>query len=321
MKNANSIKNLWFKFLASGSSGIIITIFIMLITFAFLIPNFFRPTNFLNILIAGSLMGLVAIGESMLIIAGHFDLSPGAISAFSGIMVGILLRLKVNAFVAVVAVVAMGMLIGLVNATLVNKLKFQPFIATLATSSAVRGLAYTVNKGNSEPIYNKSLLALGVGRFLGIPIPVWFLIIVTLFFLIVLKYTRFGRNVYLVGDNPTAARLSGINIQGISTTLYIILSSLSALGGILLASRMNAGLPTASLGLEFDGITAAILGGIAFTGGVGTLTGTILGIFILQGFTNGLLIMNMPSYWQYVARGILMIVALSFDHLRNIFRR
>lgn len=321
MKNANSIKNLWFRFLASGSSGIIITIFIMLITFAFLIPNFFRPNNFLNILIAGSLMGLVAIGESMLIIAGHFDLSPGAISAFSGVMVGILLRLGVNAFLAVVAVVTMGMLIGLINATLVNKLKFQPFIATLATSSAVRGLAYTVNKGNSEPIYNKSLLTLGVGRFLGIPIPVWFLIIVTLFFLIVLKYTRFGRNVYLVGDNPTAARLSGINIQGISTTLYIILSSLSALGGILLASRMNAGLPTASLGLEFDGITAAILGGIAFTGGVGTLTGTILGIFILQGFTNGLLIMNMPSYWQYVARGILMIVALSFDHLRNIFRR
>jgi len=321
MEQQNNRKNFLFKFLASESSGIIITIVIMLVAFAFIIPNFFRPANFLNILIAGSLMGLVAIGESMLIIAGHFDLSPGAVSAFSGVMVAILLNNGVNAFLAIIIVLAMGMLVGLTNATLVNKLKFQPFIATLATASVVRGLAYTVNKGNSEPVYNKSILVLGVGRFLGIPIPVWFLLIVTVFFLVVLKYTRFGRNIYLIGDNPTAARLSGINAEAISTALYMILSSLTALGGILLASRMNTGTPLASQGLEFDGITAAILGGIAFTGGIGNLTGTVLGIFILQGFTNGLLIMNMPSYWQFVARGVILVVALSFDHLRNILRK
>ncbi|MBM3706446.1 MAG: ABC transporter permease, partial [Actinobacteria bacterium] len=238
MEQQNNRKNFLFRFLASESSGIIITIVIMLVAFAFIIPNFFRPANFLNILIAGSLMGLVAIGESMLIIAGHFDLSPGAVSAFSGVMVAILLNNGVNAFLAIIIVLSMGMLVGLTNATLVNKLKFQPFIATLATASVVRGLAYTVNKGNSEPVYNKSILVLGVGRFLGIPIPVWFLLIVTIFFLVVLKYTRFGRNIYLIGDNPTAARLSGINAEAISTALYMILSSLTALGGILLASRM-----------------------------------------------------------------------------------
>jgi ribose transport system permease protein len=293
----------------------------MLAIFALLIPNFFRPANFLNILIGASLMGIVAIGEAMLLIAGQFDLSPGAIAGFSGILLAILLRAGLNAFLAVLIVLTAGMLMGLINALLVNKLKFPAFIATLATASAIRGVAYTINRGQTAPVYNKSILFLGVGRILGIPVPVWLLIFVSFFCLVLLKYTRFGKHVYAIGGNAEVSRLFGIKTHTINTTLYITLAVLSALGGIMLASRMNQAFPDGSQGLEFEAITAAILGGISLYGGVGSIAGTIGGIFVIQGFTNGLLLFGLPSYWQYISTGALLVVSLSLDHLRSVIRR
>jgi ribose transport system permease protein len=147
------------------------------------------------------------------------------------------------------------------------------------------------------------------------------LILVLAAFTVILRYTTFGRNVYIIGGNPVAARLAGINAQRLTTKLYVMCAALTSLGGVMLAARMNAGQPTASNGLEFDAITAAVLGGVAFSGGSGSMPGTILGIFILVGFNNGLLLMNVPSFWQYVARGGLLVVALSFDTIRQLVRK
>jgi len=297
--------------------GMVLSLVIMVIVFSLLNENYFQLSNLQSILISASLMGLVAIGESYLIIAGHVDLSPGSVSAFSGMLAAILLSMGVPAVAALLIVVLSGMLIGFLNATLVTRLRLEPFIATLATMSIIRGLAFITNNGKPVPISNELFLAFGVFPILGLPLPVWILIIVMILFTVILARTRFGRNIYIIGGNSTAARLAGINSRKIVTRLYMISAGLSALGGAILASRMNAGHPAASNGLEFDAVTAAILGGIAFSGGVGTLTGTILGILVLQGFTNGLLLMNIPSFWQYVARGVLLIVALSFDFIRN----
>ena len=134
---------------------------------------------------------------------------------------------------------------------------------------------------------------------------------------IILAKTRFGRSIYVIGGNKEAARLAGLNPQKISSMLFMITGALAALGGIILAARMNSGQPAAANGLEFDAITAAILGGIAFTGGVGTLFGTVLGVLILQGFNTGLIMMNVPSFWQLVAKGMLLFIALAFDLLRK----
>jgi len=309
------------RFFASPMAGMAIAIAAMLVGFAFAAPNFFLFANFLNILIGSSVMGLVAVGESYLIIAGHIDLSPGAVSAFSGMLVAVLLK---NAFAPLAAVplaLLVGAGIGYFNATLVNRLKLQPFIATLATSSLFRGLAFIINDGKTEQIFDKRFLALGIDRFLGLPISVWVLLFVLAAFTVILRYTTFGRSVYIIGGNPIAARLAGIDAQKLVTKLYVICAALTSLGGVMLAARMNAGQPTASNGLEFDAITAAVLGGIAFSGGSGSMPGTILGIFILVGFNNGLLIMNVPSFWQYVARGVLLVVALSFDTIRQLIRR
>ncbi len=309
------------RFFASPMAGMTIAIAAMLVGFAFAAPNFFLPANFLNILIASSVMGLVAVGESYLIIAGHIDLSPGAVSAFSGMVVAVLLKNSIAPLLSVPLTVLVGAGIGYVNATLVNRLKLQPFIATLATSSFFRGMAFIINDGKTEQIFNKPFLALGLDRFLGLPLSVWVLILVLVAFAILLRFTTFGRSVYIIGGNPTAARLAGINAQKLVTKLYVMCAALTSLGGVLLAARMNAGQPTASNGLEFDAITATVLGGVAFSGGSGSMPGTILGIFILVGFNNGLLLMNVPSFWQYVARGGLLVVALSFDTIRQLIKK
>jgi ribose transport system permease protein len=309
------------RFFASPMAGMVVAIVAMCVGFAITVPNFFLPANFLNILIASSVMGLVAIGESYLIIAGQIDLSPGAVSAFSGMVVAVLLKNSIGPAISVPVALLVGGGIGFINATLVFGLHLQPFIATLATSSFFRGMAFIINNGKTEQIFNAPFLALGVERFLGLPLSVWVLIIALAVFTIALRFTTFGRNVYIIGGNPTAARLAGIKAKRTVTGLYIMCSALTSLGGLLLASRMNAGQPTASNGLEFDAITAAVLGGIAFSGGSGTMLGTILGIFILVGFNNGLLLLNVPSFWQYVARGGLLVIALSFDTVRNLLKR
>jgi len=309
------------RFFASPMAGMTIAIVAMFVGFAFTAPNFFLPANFLNILIASSVMGLVAVGESYLIIAGQIDLSPGALSAFSGMVMAVLLKKGMAPLAAMPLTLLIGAGIGYLNATLVNRLKLQPFIATLATSSLFRGLAFIINAGKTEQIFDKRFLALGIERFLGLPISVWVLLLVLAVFTILLRYTTFGRNVYIIGGNPIAARLAGINAQRLVTILYVMCAALTSLGGVMLAARMNAGQPTASNGLEFDAITAAVLGGVAFSGGSGSMLGTILGIFILVGFNNGLLLMNVPSFWQYVARGGLLVVALSFDTIRKLVKR
>jgi ribose transport system permease protein len=309
------------KFFASPMAGMTIAIVAMFVGFAFSAPNFFLPANFLNILIASSTMGLVAVGESYLIIAGHIDLSPGAVSAFSGMVIAVLLKNSVTPMISVPVALLVGAGIGYLNSLLVNRLKLQAFIATLATSSLFRGLAFIINDGKTEQIFDKRFLVLGVERYLGLPISVWVLLIVLAAFTILLRYTTFGRSVYIIGGNPVAARLAGINSQKLVTKLYVMCAALTSLGGVMLAARMNAGQPTASNGLEFDAITATVLGGVAFSGGSGSMPGTILGIFILVGFNNGLLIMNVPSFWQYVARGGLLVVALSFDTIRQLIKR
>jgi ribose/xylose/arabinose/galactoside ABC-type transport system permease subunit len=262
-------------------------------------------------------MGLAAIGQSYLIIAGQIDLSCGAVSAFAGLLVAVLLQLGWNMWAAIALVLLIGAVWGVCSATLVNELRFQPFIATYAVSSIVRGLAYVITKAKSVPVSNSEFFGLGSNSFLDIKYPIWILITFLIIFSLILKYTTFGRSIYALGGNPTASRLAGIRPKPLLLKLYIISAVLSSLGGIILTSRMHSGVPASSGDLEFDSITASILGGISFSGGSGNMLGTILGIFILQGFNNGLQVMGLSTYWQFVARGLLLIFALTFDGVKS----
>lgn len=303
--------------LSSSLLGLFIVMIVMCFVFTILNPGFLSGKNLLNILMAASLSGLIAIGESYLIICGQIDLSPGAIAAFAGVLSGLLAQRGLPFILTVLLTLAAGAVFGLVNAFQVNRLNIQPFIASLAMMSIARGLAYIMCGGKPVFIKQNAYIKIGVVRILGVPLPVILLIAAFLVFGIILVRTRFGRNVYATGGNPTAARLAGINVNAVKQKLFIISACLASLGGIILASRMNTGQPSAGQNVDFDAITASVLGGIAMTGGTGSLSGTFLGVLILQGFNNGLLLLNISTFWQDVARGLLMMFALTFDYYRK----
>ena len=248
--------------------GATVVVFAM---FTLLNRNFLSWTNFVNILVATSLVGLVAIGHTYLIIAGQNDLSPGSLAAFSGVLAALLVSQGMNLYLSFLITILAGALIGVFNAFMVNRIKLQAFIATLVTQSIVRGFAYILCDG--RPI--------------------------------------------AIGGNESAARLAGLNPRRIVLLCFVMMGMMCAIGGIVFAARMNSGQPAANDNLEFDAITAVILGGVSFTGGVGTMGGTIIGVFLIQAFNTGLTMVNVPSFWQYVAKGALLLFALTSDYIRK----
>lgn len=301
--------------------SLIIALVLLVVVFTAFNKNFLTPQNFINILVACSLTGFVAIAETNLIIANQIDLSAGSVAAFSGVLAAVFLRLGVNPYLSLILAVFAGCLIGVFNAAMINIWNLQPFIATLASMSIVRGFAYILCDGKAVAISDRSFINFGTYRLFGtIPLPAIILIVAFIIFGIVLKRTCFGRSVYVIGGNPYAARLAGLSPEIIRLKLYIISGGLAALAGVLLAARMNSGQPSACDGLEFDAATAAVLGGTAFTGGVGTMLGTLLGMLILQVFNTGLVMLNIQVFWQNVAQGALLVLALVFDYYRKEMR-
>lgn len=294
--------------------GAIVAVFIL---FGSLNSNFLSMTNIVNLLVAASLVGLVAIGHTYLIIAGQNDLSPGSLAALSGVIAAILVSWGVPFFAAVLVTLAVAAAVGAFNAWMVNKIKLEAFIATLVTQSIIRGFAYILCNGKPVAVSDKTFITLGKARVIGIPVSVWIMMIAIVIFGFILAKTKFGRSIYAIGGNKDAARLAGLNPERIVTISYIMMGVLCGIGGVVFAARMNSGQPSACVNLEFDAITAVILGGVSFAGGVGTMGGTVLGIILIQAFNMGLTMVNVPSFWQYVARGGLLLFALTSDFIRK----
>lgn len=320
VKNENLLKKLT-NIVGGDRLVLIIALIIVFIVFTFLNENFLTWQNIVNILVAASLVGLVAVGHTYLIIAGQNDLSPGSLAAFSGVLSAILVSKGVPFIVAVIVTLIAGAIVGVFNAWMVNKIHLEAFIATLVTQTIVRGFAYIICNGKPVAISDKTFLSLGKVRFFSIPLSVWLMIFAFIIFGFILAKTKFGRSVYAIGGSIEAARLAGLNPQRIITTCFILMGILSSLGGIVFAARMNSGQPAANVNLEFDAITAVILGGVSFSGGVGSMVGTVLGVFLIQAFNTGLIMVNVPTFWQLVAKGVLLLLALTSDYLRKENRK
>lgn len=317
-KNKKKLSETWLGQTFGGDKLILIgAIIVVYIIFTALNKNFFGWKNFVNILVASHLVGLVAIGHTFLIIAGQNDLSPGSVAAFSGVMVALFLSWGVNLWLSLLITIIAGVFVGLFNAWMVNKIKLEAFIATLVTQSVIRGFAYILCGGRPIAISDPLFLKIGRLRFLDIPVFVWVTLIAFAIFGFILSKTRFGRSIYAIGGNADAARLAGLNPQRIVLICYIVMGVFCAIGGSLFAARMNSGQPAANVNLEFDAITAVILGGVSFSGGVGGMVGTVLGVFLIQAFNTGLTMVDIPTFWQYVARGGLLLFALTSDFIRK----
>lgn len=294
--------------------GAIIVVFVL---FTSLNRNFLSWTNIVNLLIAASLVGLVAIGHTYLIIAGQNDLSPGSLAALCGVVAALLVSQGMPFGVSLIITMVVGALVGVFNAWMVNCIKLEAFIATLVTQTIIRGFAYILCDGKPVPISDATFLRIGKVRFLTIPLAVWIMLIAIVVFGFILAKTKFGRGIYAIGGNMDAARLAGLNPKKLILICYIMMGMLCAAGGTIFAARMNSGQPAACVNLEFDAITAVVLGGVSFSGGVGNMFGTFLGIILIQAFNTGLTMVNVPSFWQYVARGALLLFALTSDYIRE----
>lgn len=313
----NKEKPAWLQAIGGDKLVLILAIVLVFVLFTALNKNFLSTTNLVNILVAASLVGMVAVGHTYLIIAKQNDLSPGSLAALSGVVVALLLEKGLPIPVAILITLLVGALVGLFNAWMVNAINIEAFIATLVTQMIVRGLAYILCGGKPVAISNQAFNNIGKLRILNIPFSVWLMVICILVFGFILAKTKFGRSVYAIGGSTEAARLAGLNPQRIIRICFIIIGMLTAMGGVVFASRMNAGQPAANVNLEFDAITAVVLGGTSFTGGVGDMFGTVLGIILIQSFNTGLTMVNVSSFWQYVARGALLLFALTSDFLRK----
>ncbi|MDR0817587.1 MAG: ABC transporter permease [Clostridiales Family XIII bacterium] len=275
-----------------------------------------KPLNIRNILQSITIVSLLTIGAGTLMISGEIDLSLGGIGTLSAVAAAVFLKQGLPWFVALALALGIGALVGFVNAFMVNEMRFQSFIATLATASITQGVAYVISTGLAQTIDDPVFEFLGTARIANyIPYSLIIALLALIIYGALLHKTKFGRSVYLVGGNKDAARLSGIRPKRVSYALFINAAVLASLAGILLASRLMSANLVGITTSQFAGMTAAILGGISFGGGTGGMGGAFIGILILNCFNNGMTIINVPPYWQTVASGALLLFALTLDYL------
>ena len=307
------MKNL---FLKSPTGGIFIALVLVCLLFGSLTSRFFTPMNMSVILNQVSVNAILAFGVTFVIIAGGIDLSLGSLLAVSGVIVALLSQEGSYAlWIGLLLTLLAGMAMGAFNGALVVLTKVPPFIVTLGTMTIGRGVALLLSKGRPISDLNESLNFLGSGDILGIPVPIFFLIISFVFCQLLLTKTVFGRYVKAIGGNEMAAFVAGVRVNRIKLWVYVISGLFAALAGILLTARINTGQPNAGLGFELDAIAAVIIGGTSTRGGKGTITGTLLGVLFIGVINNGLDLINVSAYWQQVIMGGIIILAVVLDGL------
>jgi ribose transport system permease protein len=297
------------------SAALIVVLAALVIFFSIKTPYFFNTDNFINILIASSVVGVIACPATMLLIAGQFDLSVGGATALVTAMFAKSLTGGQPLAVSVLIAIATGLAVGILNGFLVTFVGINALITTIGTMGVMRAFAFIRTDG--QAIGFNGFTTLGISRpFLNIPYMVWVFLLVVIVSIVVMRSTTFGRSLYAIGANPTAARLAGIRTRRVIFFAFCLSGLAIALTGLLLASQTGQGSGNAATGLEFSAVTAVVLGGASLAGGRGSITGTILGVLVIGVVNNGIVLLNIESFWQDVVRGSLLIFAVGVDQLR-----
>lgn len=301
--------------------GIIIAFFV-LCTFLTVNPStsgaFFTQKNIFNVLRQISTNLYLACGMTMVIILGGIDLSVGSIIALSGcISAGCVARYGMPLPVAILVGLIIGLIIGMFNGGVICTTTIPPFIVTLATMNIARGLAYVYTGGSPVRVVTKEWQFIGAGYIGPVPTPVIILFLVLIVTAIIMNKTKMGRHIYAVGGNQQAAEFSGIKVWKVKFFVHAFSGVMAGLAGVVLASRMYSGQPTAGDGAEMDAIAAVVVGGTSMAGGSGKIGGTIIGGLIIGVLNNGLNLLNVNSFWQYVVKGVVILLAVYIDYLKN----
>ncbi|EOS74418.1 MAG: ABC transporter permease [Lachnospiraceae bacterium] len=297
--------------------GIYIFLLVEIIIFSILTDNFLTWNNMMNIIRQSAMLGIVVVGVSFVMICGGSDLSVGGQIAVNGIISALLMiQLKWNPVIVCICALIIGMLMGAVNGIIVVKLRIQPLVVTLGTMTILQAIAYIVTSG--KPIYGlpEGFSVLGQGYMGPIPVPVIVFLAIALIASFVLKKTYFGRYIYATGGNSETARLAGVNIKRLQIIVYAICGFVTAISSLIMLSRVNSAQPAAGATYAFDCMTAAVLGGVSFSGGEGKVSGAVIGVIIIAVLGNALVLMNVNEYYQNVFKGILLIFAVALDNLQ-----
>jgi len=361
------------KFLKDN--GTLVALVVLMIIFSFWDDAFFTPRNLTNLARQTTIVGIIAVGMTLVIIINGIDLSVGSIVGLAAIVVTLLMQSGVNIWAAILITLFLaGFLIGIWNGFWIAHYNIPPFIITLGMMTIARGAALTLSGGGSVPVTDPTFAEIGGGFFSvtvssvvvliilgfllfsqyrdlrqkkqygvavkqqesmataivtllaggitlyafsyrGLPYPVAIFAVIAFFGTFMLQSTKFGRRIYAMGGNEEAARLSGINIYRMKLAIYCIITTLSALAGVLLASRLNGASPNLGNMFELDAISAVIIGGTSFSGGVGTIIGTVIGAFIISVLNNGMSLLEVPTFYQLIIKGFIIILAVWFDVL------
>jgi ribose transport system permease protein len=287
---------------------------ILLVVFSLSSPWFLSLDNFLNIGRQTTLVSIIAVGMTFVIIARQIDLSVASILALSGMAAALAMNQINNSWiVGAVAGLGTGALVGLLNGVLTTQLSIPSFLVTLGSLSMARGLAMMVTNTKPVIITNESYFAIfGEGTFLGIPVPIAWTLVATIVGILLLHYNVFGRRIYAVGGNPTAALYSGINTKWVTTAAFVLTGTLAGLAALVLSARSHAARPDVVQGMELDVIAAVILGGCSLFGGRGYILGTLFGSLIIGTLNNGLVLLGVSSPMQLVIKGAIIVAAVAF---------
>jgi inositol transport system permease protein len=300
---------------------------LLMVVFAILEPSFLSPLNLFNVMRQISIEGLIAIGMTFVILTAGIDLSVGSLVAVAGLVAAMIAKgstassFSLNAsvqqgygwFAALLGAVAVGLVGGFVQGTAITKLKVPPFVVTLGGLSVFRGIALMISASGPISGFDASYRWWGQGRIGPVPIPVIIFLATAAVAFVVLRYTRYGRQVYAVGGNREAARLSGVNVRRVLLSVYVIIGLLSGLAGFVLSARLNSSEAVAGMGYELNVIASVVIGGTSLFGGVGTIFGTVIGSILIGVLINGLVLMNVNPYVQQITIGLILVAVVAFD--------
>ena len=313
----SKIKNIYNKIKSIEFLPLIFAFILISIFFTIKSPYFFTFNNFMGIILYAAIVGIVSLSNCLVLSAGKIDFSVGSTIALGSCVMGIMMRDGYSVWAAMGVCFLIGIVVGVYNGVMIAYVKMNPFIATLAGMQMLRGFAYLLTDARSIPVSSDVLKFIGRARTLGVPNAAWIMIILLFVFLFIVRYTSYGRRIFVIGGSETVAYLSGINVKRDLLILFIIHGVITAIASIIYTAQLGAALHTAAQNTNFDAISGCVLGGVSLSGGKGSLVGGIIGVLMLQTLSNGMNMIGVSSFWQDVITGFVLIFAVGLDIYKN----
>lgn len=300
--------------------GMLIVFVILFLLCCICVPNFASFINMKGLGLAVSMSGMIACASLFCLACGDLDLSVASVVACAGVVTAVAINLTESVTLGIIAGLLSGLVFGFINGFVIARLKINALIATLATMQIARGLGYIISDGKAVGITEEQFFQLGNSNILGIPTPIWLTVICFFIFGFLLNKTVYGRSTLAIGGNEEAARLAGVNVVRTKLIIFTVSGVVSALAGVILASRMTSGQPMTSIGFEMVVISACVLGGVSLKGGIGKISYVVAGVLILGTVENAMNLLNISPFAQYVVRGVILLMAVIFDRYKQLKR-